>query len=664
MKRTTSIIMALCFALTATMPVMAEDRSSEILSQIKTRIPNTEEYDNFDCRQHEDEMGARYYYEWYSENGNRRMEAATNDKGIITSFSIYNYQMNSDNKIILERASYDEVYEKAKELNKKLNPDIADTVMVEKSGTSEGLYDDYFSFNLQRYENGIPVYADTGYIHISLDCTTIKRYYLNYTEGLSFEDTSELIDKETAKAAFNEKIGMEPEYVIERDYKEKTIKTKLIYKYNTFDKLISAKTGEIIEPQQNSYYGYENSKSMATMEAVSDSGGSGFSVAETKQFEKMENLKTKEQLLDLIKNTKYIDYNPSFKLASYNTYHDELEGKFTADFSFDLRSKEGEYKFLNATLDMKTGEVLSFYQNGIENKKMSEQGVKTAEEAAKALAGDKFEEYKLQEQTENSVIYKRYVNGIACPGNTIHVMIDGNNKVKSYSISYTDIEFISADGILTKEAALEKLYEYDEYKLCYVADKDKFIAVYRFKDYCRFDAFTGEQDNVDEQGIIEYKDIKEHWAENKINTLARFGIGFADGEFKPDEQITQKEFAALLNSIYGNNISIYPKIDWDNIYSLIERRNVIKEEAISPDEPVTRETAAIFLVRCMSAEKYAQIEDIYNCPFEDVVTSKGYITLLYGLGMISGTSENTFSPNEILTRAEAAVMIYNYLTKQ
>ena len=84
-----------------------------------------------------------------------------------------------------------------------------------------------------------------------------------------------------------------------------------------------------------------------------------------------------------------------------------------------------------------------------------------------------------------------------------------------------------------------------------------------------------------------------------------------------------------------------------------------KKEEINKESYLTRAFAAKLIVRLLEIEDIAAIENIYNCPFEDVYEDKGYITLLWGLKIISGTDEKTFSPYSELTRAQAAIIIYN-----
>ena len=41
----------------------------------------------------------------------------------------------------------------------------------------------------------------------------------------------------------------------------------------------------------------------------------------------------------------------------------------------------------------------------------------------------------------------------------------------------------------------------------------------------------------------------------------------------------------------------------------------------------------------------------------------GYVALAKGLGIVSGDAKGTFRPNAALTRREAAVMLYNLMSR-
>ena len=78
---------------------------------------------------------------------------------------------------------------------------------------------------------------------------------------------------------------------------------------------------------------------------------------------------------------------------------------------------------------------------------------------------------------------------------------------------------------------------------------------------------------------------------------------------------------------------------------------------------MTRENAAIMLIEAMGAGNYAKYNDIYVQPFADVTENKGYIGILAAMGVLSGDENGNFNPKRELTRAEAAIVIYNYLSR-
>ena len=78
---------------------------------------------------------------------------------------------------------------------------------------------------------------------------------------------------------------------------------------------------------------------------------------------------------------------------------------------------------------------------------------------------------------------------------------------------------------------------------------------------------------------------------------------------------------------------------------------------------MTRENAAIFIIREMGAERYARHNEIFEPPFADVTENKGYIAILKAEKIINGDGSGNFYPQNAVTRGEALVMIYNYFTR-
>jgi len=100
------------------------------------------------------------------------------------------------------------------------------------------------------------------------------------------------------------------------------------------------------------------------------------------------------------------------------------------------------------------------------------------------------------------------------------------------------------------------------------------------------------------------------------------------------------------------------------MYKQLIRRGIVKEGEKDPDAIITRENAVKFIIRVLNYEKVANIRGIFIVPFEDAEDIapelEGYVAIAAGLKIVSG-SGGKFNPKKELTRAEAAVMIYNCL---
>ncbi|MCY4495323.1 MAG: S-layer homology domain-containing protein, partial [Acidimicrobiaceae bacterium] len=76
----------------------------------------------------------------------------------------------------------------------------------------------------------------------------------------------------------------------------------------------------------------------------------------------------------------------------------------------------------------------------------------------------------------------------------------------------------------------------------------------------------------------------------------------------------------------------------------------------SPQNPVTRAQMASFLAR-LYQELNNQAAPVVNTPFNDIAESPTHadnIARVYGLGITTGTSDTTYSPQDPVTRAQMA----------
>jgi hypothetical protein len=400
---------------------------------------------------------------------------------------------------------------------------------------------------------------------------------------------------------------------------------------------------------------------------------------------------------------------------------------YNMSFRKETGNEQGRYLYADVAVNAKTGEVVRFYMGypyTEEKPKFDADSAKAAaEEYLKNLAPEKFAEVELEEAEEEidrypgqepqryfNFNYVRKVNDISFPGNGIYVGFDAvNGKVTNFNINWFDIDFPDLDNVISFEEAHEAFFENIGLELQYkqVDQEDDFIPiektmpmvnssedgtkedgkkdlpgiklVYVLKSGKPFilDANTGSVINYDgkpykEEKPAEYTDIEGHYAEEKIKELVKYRIiNFTDSEYRPNEEIIQKDFFSILSKIidryYGPIIMEDSGQDEiDEMYKQLLREGVIKKDEIAPESPVTREDAVKFIIRALKYDKVADIPKIFRVSFVDVSEINprliGYVAIANGLNIVSGAG-GRFKPKDNLTRAEAAVMIYNYLEK-
>ena len=423
---------------------------------------------------------------------------------------------------------------------------------------------------------------------------------------------------------------------------------------------------------------YRNAaKEEAAMDmAVPALGTAGLSEAENAELKKIEGLISREDAEKKIRENKIFNIGNDFNLQSMRLSSDRYEkDKYYYSLEFSKESKDN-YAYYSVRIDAKDASLISF--SGYDSKRDKEQkdakkDREKAKEYAKILSGDKFSEFSENEDTnENSTVsYTRKIDGIDFENNTIGADVY-NGQLIRYNIIYSDVSKApSPQNAIDEKEALCKLSEAVDFGLYYVPGEGKYNLAYGFDDSfpTEIDAFSGKllQSGIEykKEEPQEYTDISGHFAEIQIKTLAQFGISFEGDEFKPDEKILQKDFISLLVSTFYNYSPITIKTDYvaDDVYATAIRQGIIKEEEKNPDGSVSRSEAAVFIIRALGIEEYAKLPGIYTCPFSDVKENVGYVSILGAMGVFNGAGNNKFLPDKNLTRAEAVVCIYNYLSR-
>lgn len=688
MKKFLSLVLAAALCVASAVPALADSNSekiNEMLSVLKQRIGSTDEYDKFSGSVNAYGGETRYEFLWSKTDGDNRssINITMNSDGVVTSYYTYGGGSGRDGKASINRPDVSEALDVAISGFKKLNPDISENVKITSDGEYRSLTGDDFGFVLQRTQNGIPVADDDGWISVSADAKRVVSFSLNYTTGLKFEDSSKLISKEDAQNSFNEKFPMKLRYTTE--YKDDKKSATLIYSPDSeYNQYISATSGEVITREYRRHrFGAGDMKASESMAAM-DMADNGFSEAEIKNLDTINGLIGLDKAEKIILTSKVINANSAYKLTEHALCRDWYdEDKYTYRLEFERTSGDEDY-WLDAEVDAKSGDILSFYiseNRGNEKAKLNvKQGYEKAYAALEVLAPSHFGEnmdYLLDGDDKDSsgnYVFFRYVNGIEFADNSVRISVDmASGKIISYRIGYDDIEFPSADSVISAEDAGKRLFEQVGYDVWYIPtyEDDKPAeapVVYDTDSYdLTLDAFSGElKYKRDSEKVGEYTDIENHYAKDAIEALAKFGIGFADSEFKPDINITQADFVTLLNAAFKDYgpIVIYKGISYENIYDDAIADGIVKEDEYSPDADVTRDLAAKMMVRALGFEEVATLDGIYVPIFADVsADSVGFTSILGAMGVIKGDENGNFNPSGTVTRADAAIMLYNYLSK-
>ncbi|HCC06627.1 MAG TPA: hypothetical protein DEP72_00480 [Clostridiales bacterium] len=168
-------------------------------------------------------------------------------------------------------------------------------------------------------------------------------------------------------------------------------------------------------------------------------------------------------------------------------------------------------------------------------------------------------------------------------------------------------------------------------------------------------------------------DISEHWAKNELIKWQDKGLikGYEDGTVKPDGSITRAEFFALVNRIFnfkGEAEIVFDDVSEAEWYSEVIKKSVAAgylkgyqdENGViaKPNAPINRQEASAVL--CRVFELVGNSDNLENT-FIDYQAIEGYakqnVNALLEKGYIKGYENQTFRPNNNLTRAEAVKMI-------
>ena len=692
--------------------VFAADSSgleSAIVS-VRNVISIPADFSEFNSNISTDENGTVYELNWHTEDYNGSVSVTVNEKGNIMSYNIRRSGEYSREDMGFAKLNNAQLLDRAAEWLRNVNPGWMNELPSDKADVSG--YGSIHSTNaylrLNRYVNGISFLNDGVSFDIDKNTGEVKNMSATWTDEKNIPDPSEAMDISKANDEF---LKLSP---LELIYKSNDGKTAHpAYVLSDSSVIMNARTGEKlinVRPYTRNDAGDTATENMS-------SGGSGSKQAaltesELENLEQIDGLKSEDELKKAaasLKNTgldsaEYdgCTYRRSEKFRTYESNDESNENKreteYIAFLSFTFDKDTDKERHASVMFNAKTGELLSYYSYNIRNSRENNKETnntkhneKLAQEQAEAFiglySGINTENIKVENCEYNdyndsySVTFNRYENGIKFPQDSIGVTVDAKTKrILNYYKSWSkDMKFESADGLISEEKAediakdnlgLELSYSYS-YKSEDNSEKVKQSTELAYgignHSWQEIDAKTGEIISFDQDGVQTYPtDIEGHYAEKQIKTLIDNGISLVSGDedFRPDDIITLGDLTAVASSL---KTGYFICGSTDKADTLLGFGMLTTNEEYNSKADATRADGVKYIIRALGYRKPAELTGIYKCDFSDSEEipedTLGYAALAKGFGIVNGDENGCFNAGNPLTRADAAIMIYNYLSR-
>ncbi|OAS18465.1 S-layer homology domain-containing protein [Paenibacillus oryzisoli] len=181
---------------------------------------------------------------------------------------------------------------------------------------------------------------------------------------------------------------------------------------------------------------------------------------------------------------------------------------------------------------------------------------------------------------------------------------------------------------------------------------------------------------------INFNDMKNaQWAMRYIASLAskRVFEGYEDGSFKPEKTVTRIEAITAAVRLMGLreqaesdaekqtklNFKDADKVPaWAVGYVAVALENDLfteSDDSVKPNEDANRLWATTLLVKALKLEAEAKANMTSTLQFKDAkqipAGSVGYVKVAVDKGLIDGFEDNTFKPNQSVTRAQLAALL-------
>ncbi len=662
-----------------------KEELKKAIQTVKQRYKIPDEYTEFDYN----EYGKRFELIWSDPKTGNAVYVET-DGNVIYSFIID--KENAETSARFGKLSDEQLKAIAVQWIKKLNPQIK--YGIKSAISKRELSSQNVSISFTLTSGGIAINGLNGTVWLDRDTGDLTGMSISAidVDGLSLISPDKMKSETELANIIKSNMELKPYYRYE--YSDGKAYGKLYYNvsFKSDISMLDAFTGKPssidkdkskfgIKGQNGGIYGGSGITADAE-NAIEESADEDYDFTERElvALELDKSLIQKADIAGYLKNDPIIVFDKDLTLEYAEIVDHFIDENVKID-CWDLKytaKRKGSTVKLNVLMNARTGQIITFskdiiYDHDVQFMEMStEDGVKLADKAAKHFTGEAFSSFKLtQKPSENTFkgsadfVYSRYVNGVEVYGDTVTVTVRSNKSVFAYKSNYVAAaEYEDASKLISAEKAKENAIKYNPPKIAYeyFFDKDgkcRSYIVQRYNTKFIIDGVTGIPCSTYwwEKNIFfaypEYSDIKGTETEKYVSKLADYNIIFTESNsFDPQHIVTEKEFAEIFGRI---NKRYHPYYDMPEA----------EQTEYSDKSPANNLFLAKFYVdNLTNCSEAAKLKGIYKSPFADIPDTHadcGYIAIAKAMGFAAGNDGN-FDPNKTYTRAEAARLIYNYLS--
>jgi hypothetical protein len=357
--------------------------------------------------------------------------------------------------------------------------------------------------------------------------------------------------------------------------------------------------------------------------------------------------------------------------------YDSIDNLFVGDKFKTVDLREESEKLIDNKYDKYNEEDISFSSDGIDIRgdlgDLTKAGINTVKINHSFFNKENlsFFVYVKEDKFVNTNIDKVKIKGKVITNKktfTPKNYIEIEEKIEGYEPKL-DFLFIVKDDIAYKISEEMKLEEgiMNKFKIINVLTGDEHILNLKYQ----------EEDFEDKP--VSFNDVDgSHWAYHDIKELAFAGLanGYEDGSYKPDRNITIREFMTLLNRFTSkanvevesfNNEAHIPlsENDWAyldvfSVYRRIKEDDLNKFSLNNINRKITRGEVAFLIDTSLKIE--SENKDFFLKDINSSIYAK-HIYNLSNAEIINGYPDKTFKPLNNITRAEVSSM-FNKLLKE